>query len=271
MRSDTGATVRRGIGVGLVAVAIAGLGLVGGTGLAGAQKTKKVTGTITVSAAASTTEAFTKMSADFQKRNPGATVMFNFGSSGTLARQVEGGAPADVFASADGANMQKLVTGGEVTAEPTVFAANLLTIVVKPGNPSKVKSLADLAELDVVSLCGETVPCGKYADQILTGADVTIDPAKVTRGADVKATLAAVTTGDADAAIVYVTDAEAAGETLATVAVPTWQNAYAVYPIAPIAASSNQDLAEAWIAYTVSTAGQRTLQSFGFLPPPPSE
>ena len=231
----------------------------------------KVTGAITVSAAASLTEAFTKMGTDFQKKNPGTTVTFNFGSSGTLAQQIQGGAPADVFASADGANMQKLVTGGQVTAEPTVFASNLLTIVVKPGNPSKVKSVADLAKLGVVSLCGETVPCGKYADQILTGAGVTIDTAKITRGADVKATLAAVTTGDADAAIVYVTDAKAAGGTVATVSIPTWQNAYAVYPIASIAASSNQDLAKAWIEYTVSPAGQRTLQSFGFLPPPPSE
>jgi molybdate transport system substrate-binding protein len=249
---------------------IAGITLVGTTGTAQAQRSKKVSGTITVSAAASLTEAFTKMGTDFQKRNPDATVTFNFGSSATLAQQIQGGAPADVFASADGANMQKLVNGGEVTAEPTVFASNLLTIVVKPGNPKNVKSLADLPKLDVVSLCGETVPCGKYADQILTGAGVTIDPSKVTRGADVKATLTAVTTGDADAAIVYVTDAKTAGSSVASVSIPTWQNAYAIYPIAPIAASANQDLANACIEYTVSPAGQRTLKSFGFLPPPPS-
>jgi molybdate transport system substrate-binding protein len=262
--------VRTAIRCWLVASVVAGLGLVGAVGTAQAAKEKKVTGTITVSAAASLTEAFTKMGTDFQKKNPGTTVTFNFGSSGTLAQQIQGGAPADVFASADGVNMQKLVTGDQVTAEPTVFASNLLAIVVKPGNPNKVKSVADLAKLDVVSLCGETVPCGKYADQILTDAGVTIDPAKITRGADVKATLAAVTTGDADAAIVYVTDAKAAGSSVATVSIPTWQNAFAVYPIAPVAASSNQDLADAWIAYTVSSAGQRTLQSFGFLPPPPS-
>jgi molybdate transport system substrate-binding protein len=272
--------VTRGIRFWLVAVVVAGLGLVGAAGAAQAAKGKsasttttsaKVSGTITVSAAASTTEAFTKMGADFQKRNPGTTIMFNFGSSGTLAQQIQGGAPADVFASADGANMQKLVTGGQVTAEPTVFASNLLTIVVKQGNPKNVKSLADLANLGVVSLCGDTVPCGKYADTILTGAGVTIDPSKITRGADVKATLAAVTTGDADAAIVYVTDAKSAGNSVTTVPIPTWQNAYAIYPIAPIAASTNQDLANAWIKYTVSPAGQRTLRNFGFLPPLPTE
>ena len=106
-----------------------------------------------MSAAASLTEAFTKMGADFQKANPGTTVTFNFGASSALVQQIQGGAPADVFASADGTNMQKLVSGGQVTAEPTVFAANELTIVVKKGNPKNVKSLADLANLDVVSLC----------------------------------------------------------------------------------------------------------------------
>lgn len=261
--------MRRGITGWLVPLVIAGLAA-GSVGVAHAAKAKQVSGTLTVSAAASLTEAFTKLGADFEKRNPDTTVTFNFGSSGTLAAQIQGGAPADVFASADGANMQKLVNGGQVAAEPTVFATNLLTIVVKPGNPQKVRSIAGLAKLDVVSLCAETVPCGRYADQILSGAGVTVDSAKITRGADVKTTLAAVTTGDADAAIVYVTDAKAAGASVSAVPVAAWQNAYALYPMAPIAASTNQELAKAWIDYTVSPAGQRTLQSFGFLPPPPT-
>ena len=84
-----------------------------------------------------------------------------------------------------------------------------------------------------------------------------------------KTTLNAVSTGDADAAIVYVTDAKSAGSTLATVKIPGWQNAYAIYPIAPLAATQNSALANAWVQYTVSPAGQKTLQSFGFLPPPP--
>ena len=107
----------------------------------------KVSGTITVSAAASLTEAFTKMGTDFQKKNKGTTITFNFAASSALVTQIQGGAPADVFASADGNNMQKLVTGGQVTAEPTVSASNLLTIVVKKGNPKNVKSLKDLAAL----------------------------------------------------------------------------------------------------------------------------
>jgi molybdate transport system substrate-binding protein len=183
-------------------------------------------------------------------------------------RQIQGGAPADVFASADGINMQKLVSGGQVKAEPTVFAANELTIVVKPGNPEHVKSLADLADLGTVSLCADAVPCGKYAQQVLSQAGVTISSDKVTKGADVKATLNAVSTGDADAAIVYTTDAEAAGTDVQTVRIPAWLNVYAIYPIAPVATSANRDLANAWVKYTVSAAGQRTLQSHGFLPPP---
>jgi molybdate transport system substrate-binding protein len=233
-----------------------------------AATTKKLSGTITVSAASSLTESFTKMGADFQKANPGTTVTFNFAASSALVQQIQGGAPADVFASADGTNMQKLVSGGQVTAEPTVFAANELTIVVKKGNPKGVKSLADLAKLDVVSLCADAVPCGKYAQQALAGAGVTIPPDKITKGADVKTTLAAVSTGDADAAIVYTTDAKAAGSSVQAVRIPAWLNVYAIYPIAPIAASSNQALANAWVKYTVSPAGQKTLESFGFLPPP---
>jgi molybdate transport system substrate-binding protein len=251
-------------------VVIAGLGLMSSAGAAQAAKAK-VTGTITVSAAASLTAAFQKLGAEFQTRNPGTTVTFNFAASSALVTQIQGGAPADVFASADGINMQKLVTGGQITAEPTAFASNLLTVVVKPGNPNNVKSLGDLATVGIVSLCAPAVPCGNYADQILTQAGVTIPPGNITRGADVKSTLAAVATGDADAAIVYTTDAKAAGTTVATVPIPAWQNAFAIYPIAPVAKSSNAALANAWVKYTVSPAGQRTLQSFGFLPPPPTE
>ena len=104
------------------------------------------------------------MGTDFQKANKGTTVTFNFAASSTLAAQIQGGAPADVFASADGANMQKVVTTGQVTADPTDFTANQLTIVVKAGNPKGVKKLADLANVGIVSECAAAVPCGKYAD-----------------------------------------------------------------------------------------------------------
>jgi molybdate transport system substrate-binding protein len=235
-----------------------------------AAKTKKpkLGGSITVSAAVSLTEAFTKMGGDFEKSNKGTTVTFNFAASSTLAQQIQGGAPADVFASADGANMQKLVSGKQVTAEPIDFASNLLTIVVKPGNPKGVKSVADLPNVGIVSLCASTVPCGKYAAQMFTQDGVTVPSDKTTLGQDVKATLSAVSNGDADAGVVYVTDAKSAGKTVAEVKIPASLNVLAVYPIAPLASSQNASLAKAWVKYVTSAAGQKTLKSFGFLPPP---
>ena len=122
-----------------------------------------------MSAAASLTEAFGKIGTDFSAANPGATVTFNFGSSGTLATQIQQGAPADAFASADPANIDHAASRRtSSTTGATVFAKNKLVIVTKPGNPKHVKTLADLATVGIVSLCGETVPCGKYADQVLT-------------------------------------------------------------------------------------------------------
>jgi molybdate transport system substrate-binding protein len=229
--------------------------------------TSEATETITVSAAASLTEAFTEIGADFEKANPGATATFNFGSSGTLSLQIQQGAAADTFASADGDNMDKLVTDSLIDRTPVVFATNELVVVTKPGNPESVETLADLPNLGVVALCGETVPCGKYAAQILQGAAVTIPETKVTRGTDVKTTLAAVTAGDADAAIVYVTDAESAGDTVDTVTIPGEQNAVATYPIATLKASGSKATSQAFIDYVMSSKGQATLESFGFLPP----
>ncbi|MGZ6899528.1 MAG: molybdate ABC transporter substrate-binding protein [Acidimicrobiia bacterium] len=227
----------------------------------------EVTGTVTVSAAASLTDAFAKIGTDFEAAHRNVTVAYNFGSSSTLATQIQQGAPADVFASADQANVTKLATAGLVNGTGTVFARNELVIVTGPGNPKGIRSLADLATVGVVSLCGETVPCGKYAGQALTTAGVTIPAARITRGQDVKATLAAVTTGDADAAIVYVTDAKAAGSSVDSVTIPDAQNVIATYPIAITKASANVTAARAFVAFVAGAKGQATLRSFGFLPP----
>ena len=232
------------------------------------KKTSKLSGSITVSAASSLTEAFTRMGADFEKANKGTTVAFNFAASSALATQIQGGAPADVFASADGASMQKVVTSGQVTADPVDFTANLLIIVVKPGNPKGVRTLADLPKLGIISLCAASVPCGRYATQMLTQDGVTVPTDKITLGQDVKAALTAVASGDADAGIVYVTDAKSAGKTVTQVKIPGSLNVQAVYPIAPVAASENPKLARAWVDYVLSPAGQQTLLKHGFLPVP---
>ena len=230
--------------------------------------TGMASGTLTVSAAASLTEPFKKIGEAFRRANPGVTdVRFSFDSSSTLAKQIQDGAPADVFASADEANMKKLTDASLVAGTPQVFARNRLAIVVKKGNPKGMKTLADLATVGTVSLCGSEVPCGKYADQVLQQAGVTIPTDKVTRGQNVKATLAAVTEGDAVAAIVYVTDAVAAGDSVTAVDIPEAQNVIATYPIGVLSASEHADLADAFAAYVASDDGQMVLKEHGFLAP----
>lgn len=226
-----------------------------------------LTGTATVSAAASLTEAFTQIGEDFSAANPDATVEFTFDSSSTLSQQIIDGAPVDVYASADEANMTKLTDADLIAGSPEVFATNELVIVTKPGNPEGITGLADLADAGVISLCGEEVPCGKFAKEALDNAGVTIPETSVTRGQNVKATLTAVTESDAVAGIVYVTDAQAAGDAVDTVTIPADQNVVAVYPIGVLGESTNTELAEAFMAYVLSPQGQSVLAEFGFQPP----
>lgn len=226
-----------------------------------------LTGTITVSAAASLTEAFTQLGDDFHAVHPDTTVDLNFDSSSTLSAQIIDGAPADVFASADIINMTKLTDADRIAGEPQAFARNALVIVTKPGNPAGITGLADLVDVGVVSLCGAEVPCGKFAQQALDTAGITIGASNITRGQNVKATLTAVTQGDAVAAIVYVTDALAAGSAVTTVTIPPAQNVVATYPIGVVAGSGNATVARAFMDHVLSTDGRAVLQRFGFLPP----
>lgn len=227
--------------------------------------------TLTVSAAASLTESFTEIGAAFEAANPGTTVRFTFDSSSTLAQQVLDGAPVDVFASADEQSMAQLTDADAVSGSPTVIARNRLVIVTRPGNPLGIGSLADLAHLgdgEVVALCGEDVPCGKAATIALEDAGVTIDEGSVTRGQNVKATLTAVSEGDAAAGLVYVTDAKATGDAVAAVAIPDDEDALATYPIAALAEAGDPALAARFVAYVSTPAAQAVLRAAGFLPPP---
>jgi molybdate transport system substrate-binding protein len=224
-------------------------------------------GEITVSAAASLTEAFTEAGDAFEADHPGTTITFTFDSSGTLSRQILDGAPVDVFASADEENMAKLTDADLVEGDPTAFAENQLTIVTKPGNPEGIESLADLADAGVISLCGEDVPCGAFAAQALGQADVTIPERSVTRGQNAKATLTAVSEGDAVAGIVYVTDALAAGDAVDAVEIPAEDNVTATYPVAVLTDAQDAALARAFVAFISSDDGQAILQDRGFLPP----
>lgn len=232
----------------------------------GAKATSTVSGSITVPAAASLTEAFDQIGSAFEKANPRVgEVRFDFDSSSSLASRIVAGAPADVFASADEANMKKVDDAGLISGAPPVFARNALTIVVKRGNPRQVRGLADLATVGTVSLCGSEVPCGKYADQILERAGVRVPEDRVTRGQNAKATLGAVAHGDADAGIVYATDVTGPG--VEAVKIPDAQNAVARYPIAVIKTSGNAATAEAFVAYVLGPEGQATLRAAGFFPP----
>ncbi len=183
--------------------------------------TAHVSGSIVVSAAASLTGTFGDLKTSFQKANPGTTINQNFGSSAALVTQIQQGAAADVFASASKATMDSLVKSGNVEGTPVAFAQNKLEIVVKPGNPLGITSLAALTKAKTIALCAQTAPCGTAAAQAFQQDNITIPESQVTRGADVKSTLAEVTTGDADAAVVYVTDAKTVTSSQGTaVAIP---------------------------------------------------
>ncbi len=230
----------------------------------GTSAARGTSATITVAAAASLTGPFTTIGDDFMAAHPGATVIFTFDSSGTLSKQLIDGAPADVFASADPTNMTKLTDLDLIEGEPEVFARNQLAIVVKAGNPTGITSLADLAQGGTIALCGTEVPCGAYAERILARAGVAIAPDRITRGQNVKATLAAVSEGDADAGIVYLTDI--AGDAVEAVTIPTADNEIATYPIGILAGTADRATTEAFMAYVLSDAGQAVLGAAGFLP-----
>lgn len=226
-----------------------------------------LSGEITVSAAASLTETFTVLGEDFLAAHPDAEVTFTFDSSGTLAQQIIDGAPVDVFASADEANMAKLTDADLVEGDPRVFARNRLVVVTKPGNPEGIESLDDLVDAGVISLCGQDVPCGKFAEQLLDGAGVAVPEGRVTRGQNVKATLTAVTEGDAVAGIVYATDAIAAGDRVATVDVPEADEVIAAYPVAALEAAGDAEVAAAFVEFVTSDEARAVLEEAGFLPP----
>ncbi|HEY1740001.1 MAG TPA: molybdate ABC transporter substrate-binding protein, partial [Acidimicrobiia bacterium] len=221
-------------------------------------------GSINVLAASSLTNAFTALGKDFESAYPGTKVSFSFGSSAMLATQIENGAPADVFASADQDNMNKIVKAKDNSGTPQNFAENKLEIAVAPGNPKHITTLADLTKPGtVVVLCDPSVPCGKFADQVLANAKVTVTPKS--REANVKATLSKVSLGEADAAVVYVSDVKTAGGKVDGVTIPDSVNVLTTLPIVTLKGSSHSDVATAWDNYVVAHQ-QELVSQFGFLP-----
>ena len=228
----------------------------------GAKKT-----TITVSAAASLSLAYKEMGKQFELSNPTIKIRLNFASSSSLVNQIQSGAPTDVFAAADLVSFDTLRAKALVTGSPKVFARNAMQLIVKPNNPLGITSVRNLNKAKTVSLCAKTAPCGVYAEQILKQNGVVIAESKITRGVDATAALNAVANGDADAAIVYATDALSAKKLVRAIAIPGSTNVRASYGIGIIRASKHGAIAEKFVAFVLSSQGKRILSTYGFQAP----
>ena len=226
----------------------------------------KISGDITVFAAASLKESFTTLGQDFEKAHPGTKVTFSFGGSDSLAASITGGAPADVFASASPKTMKVVTDAKDNAGAPATFVRNQLEIATLPGNPDKVASLKDLTDKDLkVVLCDKTVPCGAAAEKALTASRLKLTP--VSYEEDVKSALNKVVLKEADAAVVYRTDVRAAGDKVEGVEFPESADAVNAYPIALLKESKNTGTAKAFIALVRSAEGQKVLTAAGFLQP----
>jgi molybdate transport system substrate-binding protein len=252
--------------------AVAALALVGcasetaPSATSGSSAASTVSGRITVFAAASLTESFTRLGADFEAANPGAKVTFNFAGSSALAQQINSGAPADVFASAAPANMKQVTDTGAATGAPPVFVRNKLQIAVPRGNPGKVTGLADFGDAGrKIALCAEQVPCGAAARKVLGAAGVTAAPDTLEQ--DVRAALTKVKLGEVDAALVYRTDVKAAGDEVEGIEFPEADQAVNDYPITALAKAPNAAGAKAFVDFVLSDRGRAVLSAAGFATP----
>lgn len=232
----------------------------------GGSASPKVSGTVTVFAAASLKESFTKLGATFEKAHPGTEVSFNFGGSDTLAAGITGGAPADVFAAASARTMATVTDQGDAAGTPVVFTRNRLEIATLPGNPEKIASLRDLTRSGLkVVLCDKTVPCGAAARKALDAGGVKLTP--VSYEEDVKGALNKVVLKEADAAVVYRTDVRAAGDKVEGVDFPEAAKAVNDYPITLLKDARNVTAAKAFIDLVRSAEGRKVLTEAGFLTP----
>ena len=222
--------------------------------------------TLTVFAAASLKKAFTEIGEQFTTDNPGTDMEFSFAGSSDLVTQLTQGAPADVFASADGKNTGKVEQAGLLAGSAVNFASNTLTIVVAPGNPKKVASFQDLTRPDLtVVVCAPQVPCGSATQRVEQAAGVQLDP--VSEESQVTDVLNKVVTGQADAGLVYVTDAQGAGDKVTAVAFPESASAVNTYPIAVLKGAQDPKLAQKFVDMVTGDAGQKILNAAGFAQP----
>ncbi|MDG4810397.1 molybdate ABC transporter substrate-binding protein [Micromonospora sp. WMMD1120] len=252
--------------VAAVLVAVAGLAFAGCGADGEPTRGDAGGGRVTVFAAASLTESFTRIARAFEAATPGSTIVLSFAGSSALANQINQGAPADVFASAAPAPMVTVTDAGNADGAPSTFARNQLVIAVPRGNPAGVAGLADLARPGVkVALCANQVPCGAAARTALDAAGVALTP--VTLEQDVKAALAKVKLGEVDAALVYRSDARAASADVSGVEFPESARAVNDYPIVAVKGAPNPAGARAFVAYVRSAPAQAVLAEAGFQAP----
>jgi molybdate transport system substrate-binding protein len=227
--------------------------------------TAELAGSLTVFAAASLTDVFTDLGERVEADHPGLDVQFNFAGSSALATQVTQGAPADVFASANEAQMAVVADAG-LADDPRVFAANVLQIAVPAGNPAGITGLADLGREELtIAVCAPQVPCGAAAEDVFAAAGVAAAPDTLEE--DVRAALTKVELGEIDAALVYTTDVTAAGDAVEGIDVPEAEQAVNEYPIAVLADAPDPEAAAAFVELVRSEEGQQALADAGFRVP----
>ena len=232
---------------------------------------------LTVYGAASLKGALEQAKAAFETANPGTTLTLSTDSSSALATQIEQGAPADLFLSADATNPRKLVDAGVADGAPVTFASNALTVIVPANDPARIMSPAELAKPGVrIVAAGDEVPITRYATQLVDNlareagypADFAAAYAAniASKEDNVKAVVAKIELGEGDAGIVYVTDARASTK-VATIDVPSAANVPATYDGVVIKGSTNAAVARAFLAWFAGPDGQAILAALGFLPP----
>jgi molybdate transport system substrate-binding protein len=246
-------------------VAVTALALLSACVSAPANTPATVKADLVVYAASSLSDTYTALGTAFRAAHPGATVKFSFDGSSTLVDQLKQGAPADVFASADRPNMDKATTANLMSGTPALFATNILTLIVPKGNPAGITGLDSSLAGKKLVVCADGVPCGSATTKLATLLGVTLKPvSQETKVTDVRAK---VESGQADAGIVYVTDAKASGSKVDTIAIKNAGQVKNEYLVGVVATSKNSALASQFVAFVTGPGGQKVLSDAGFTLP----
>lgn len=217
---------------------------------------------LTVFAAASLTDAFTEIAEQFEEANPGVDVRLSFDGSSGLVDQIAAGAPADVFASADSLTMDRAELDGLVSGEPQPFATNVLTLITPPGNPAEVTGFDSSLDGTRLVICAVGTPCGNTTHTLSSSAFLPLEP--VSEESKVTDVRGKVESGEADAGIVYATDAAAAGDRVHQIPIPAAERFPNLYPIAVTGDAAEAELAQQFVDTVTGATGQAVLASHGF-------